>query len=582
MCLVLGAITKGYVPSETTSPYVWKPNYLPQAPPTNFHWGSVNGTNFLTQMRNERVPKFCDASWAHATTSALGDRIAVARGGAFPEINLAPQVLLTCNQKNDGCHGGDPLQAFQWMSQNNITEENCAPYQGMSWVEGMKCTPMAICMECFSGSPCFVPPKYNNYRVGEYGRLPTGQTSMQNEVMARGPIVCSIYADPILNFTGTGVYASNNPGLANHVISIVGWGVTSDNIPYWAVRNSWGEYWGDNGFIKIYRGNNTLQIESNCIYAVPINTWQNQTYPHLNPPADPSKLLPLKEFNPRGRCAIDHTKKMTPVITQPLPEDYIDLKALPANFFYGNVDGQNYLSWHVNQHLPQYCGSCWAQAGAASIADRIKIATNNQFPRVALSVQVLLNCVAEGTCDGGWGGGPYTYAHNHGIPEFGCQPYLAKNLIPSNCSPMEQCKNCRWNTDFSQHCWAVENFNKWYVGDHGTLRGADKMKKEIFARGPISCGIDATTKFEQTYTGGIYSEKTNSPFPNHYVSVNGWGVDPNTNEEYWIVRNSWGTHFGENGFFRIKMYKDNLGLDTYECFWGVPTLAKPSSAVASE
>lgn len=95
------------------------------------------------------------------------------------------------------------------------------------------------------------------------------------------------------------------------------------------------------------------------------------------------------------------------------------------------------------------------------------------------------------------------------------------------------------------------------------------MKAEIFARGPISCGIFVTNEFED-YQGGIYSQKTVFNLINHEISIVGWGVSKE-GVEYWIGRNSWGTYWGEYGYFKIQMHSENLGVET-DCSFGVPII----------
>ena len=51
---------------------------------------------------------------------------------------------------------------------------------------------------------------------------------------------------------------------------------------------------------------------------------------------------------------------------------------------------------------------------------------------------------------------------------------------------------------------------------------ADKLRSEIYARGPISCGIDVTAKFYK-YSGGIFEEEVSFPMANHEISIVGWG-----------------------------------------------------------
>jgi cathepsin X len=137
---------------------------------------------------------------------------------------------------------------------------------------------------------------------------------------------------------------------------------------------------------------------------------------------------------------------------------------------------------------------------------------------------------------------------------------------------MTQCSTCWPANNFA--CYPVTEYTSHKVSEYGRVREVDNMKQEIFNRGPITCGIDATPELE-TYNGtGIYSQY--HPLDvveiNHIISVAGWGVE--NGEEYWIVRNSWGTPWGASGWFRLVMGKPeyNLGVES-DCSWGVPANA---------
>lgn len=92
------------------------------------------------------------------------------------------------------------------------------------------------------------------------------------------------------------------------------------------------------------------------------------------------------------------------------------------------------------------------------------------------------------------------------------------------------------------------------------------MMQEIYQRGPIACGIAVPPGF-LNYTGGIYEDKTGADDIDHEVSVVGWGVENGV--KYWLVRNSWGSYWGENGFFRVVRGVNNIAIET-DCAWATP------------
>lgn len=538
--------------------------------PDTVDWRWDGGQRYTTWSRNQHIPNYCGSCWSFAATSALSDRIMINYKDQFPEWDLAPQVLLDCDTDDDGCHGGDPDTAYQYILQNGIPSETCAPYQATGLDTGNVCNAEAICKNC-SPQSCEAQPSYQLWYVTEHGQAVGEEEMMQ--ALQDGPIVCGMaVTDQFEEYTGFSIYVDpSNITEEMHAISLVGYG-TENGTPYWIGRNSWGTYWGYYGYFRIIRGVNNLGIEQHCSWATPADApvWVNNT----------SELKTTESRHKTCRqCVNDWEAVGGAVITSPLPQDYIKDEDLPTSFSWANVNGTNFLTLARNQHIPQYCGSCWAFGTTSALSDRINIlrASNNEsiWPEINLAPQVLINEHGGGTCDGGDAAGVYHYIKTKGIPDETCQAYQAKNRPHGEETNLNICENCvpgNTSETFTPGvCYQMTNYTLYWVSEFGPVNGATNMQKEIYARGPISCGIDATSEFE-AYTGGIYSQHLDVVRINHEISVVGWGVS-DTGEAYWIGRNSWGVYWGENGFFRMEMNEDNLGIER-DCTFGVPSWTK--------
>lgn len=188
-----------------------------------------------------------------------------------------------------------------------------------------------------------------------------------------------------------------------------------------------------------------------------------------------------------------------------------------------------------------------------------------------LAIQVILNCATHmgGSCYGGNPNGVYAWVHLNGVPEDTCQQYKA---IDDYCEPLNICRNCVPPPGEKRNCSPVQNYTRHWVEEYGQVSGEEAMMEEL-TRGPIACVIDAVPV--DNYTSGIVDEDVNQWHPdtgkwvhNHIISVAGYGTTDD-GVDYWIVRNSWGTYWGERGWFRVVRGKNMIAIESL-CSWATP------------
>lgn len=254
------------------------------------------------------------------------------------------------------------------------------------------------------------------------------------------------------------------------------------------------------------------------------------------------------------------------------------VETLPQSFTWQNIDGTNYLTKNLNQHIPVYCGSCWAHGSVSAFADRIKIARKAAWPDINLSIQFLLNCRMGGSCNGGDHLATYKAIHDYGsIPFEDCMIYQAcssdskeeacKNKEMFECIATNICKTCDTFTNNGGGCYPIMHYPNASISTYGAVKGAPNMMSEIYKNGPIACGINAEEIVY--YTGGVLNLPNKLKMINHIISVVGWGFDPELDKQYWIIRNSWGSYWGELGFMRLVLGENQLGIEK-TCAFAIP------------
>ncbi|KAA6419488.1 MAG: peptidase C1A family [Trebouxia sp. A1-2] len=263
-----------------------------------------------------------------------------------------------------------------------------------------------------------------------------------------------------------------------------------------------------------------------------------------------------------------------------LPAPLMDINKLPKHFSWCSNGAGNLCTPSWNQHIPIYCGSCWAHGSTHMVQDRLKIHKKGMGPGVMLSRQALLNCGAyHGYGDGCNGGDVFDmfgYMTEFGLPDESCMIYTATDhhVFPEGlkqCPDTALCRNCNSNNESDPGtCWAIKEPIKYKLKRWGRIEPSNVhgMMSEIMQRGPITCSIACPDDFIWNYTGGVYTDVNNSTDVDHDVEVVGWGHEDG--KDFWHVRNSWGTFWGELGFFKLERGVNTLQIESGDCWYAEP------------
>lgn len=238
--------------------------------PRNFnsldHWKDILSTEIIDQ-------GWCGSSWVISTTSVASDRFAVQSKGK-EIVQLSPQQIMSCSRKTRGCHGGRLDVAFRFLNKNGVVDEDCFPYLASN----THCPSALRRTRLLGKAQCRLPTNVDRtsyYTTGPAYTL-NNETSIMVEILQSGPVVATmrVYRD-FFTYSG-GIYkhsaASRNDKYGFHSVRLLGWGeeyVDGRIVKYWTAANSWGSWWGENGFFRILRGANECLIEDYVLAAWP-------------------------------------------------------------------------------------------------------------------------------------------------------------------------------------------------------------------------------------------------------------------------------------------------------------------------
>ncbi|XP_060581353.1 dipeptidyl peptidase 1-like isoform X2 [Ruditapes philippinarum] len=299
------------------------------------------------------------------------------------------------------------------------------------------------------------------------------------------------------------------------------------------------------GLTTSYAG---IRYRSNTTFVTDINRHQRSWTAVKYPEYENMEIEDMIRRAGGRKSRITDIPKPAPVS----PEHARIAVGLPKSFDWRNVNGVNFVSPIRNQAS---CGSCFAFSAMGMNEARWRVMSNNTAQPV-FSPQDIVECseYSQG-CEGGF---PYLiggkYAEDFGLVLEECNPYTGSD---GACSTKKDCPRM-YSTKYE------------YIGGYYGACNEALMRIELVKNGPMAVAFEVYNDFMH-YKSGVYhhtglTDRFN-PFEitNHAVLLVGYGTDmtnPETPQDYWIVKNSWGEGWGEDGYFRIRRGVDECSIES--------------------
>jgi cathepsin B len=179
------------------------------------------------------------------------------------------------------------------------------------------------------------------------------------------------------------------------------------------------------------------------------------------------------------------------------------------------------------------CGSCWAFGATEALSDRLAIEKGID---VVLSPQHLVSCDSGNYgCNGGYLNVAWNFMQRTGVVSDKCYPYTSGTSGQSGSCKSSCADGSKWEVHHSEST--------------KTSTSVSATQQTIMTDGPVEAAFTVYEDF-MNYKSGVYQHTSGSMLGGHAIKAIGWGTESGV--DYWLMANSWGTSWGDSGFFKIK------------------------------